>query len=67
MNRQSFSEHYLRHVALGEGCNCAESVLRTTGRTALTDESSGSFLRAFRVALTTVLNRSRRRRAKLSG
>lgn len=67
MNRQSFSEHYLRHVALGEGCNCAESVLRTTGRTTLADESSGGLLHAFRVALTTVLNRLRGKRAKFSG
>lgn len=29
---QSFGKHYLKHVALGEGCNCAESMLRTFDR-----------------------------------
>ena len=23
-----FEKYYLRHVAMGEGCNCAESVIR---------------------------------------
>lgn len=31
-HHDSFAEHYLKHVALGEGCNCAESVLRTIRR-----------------------------------
>lgn len=67
MNRHSFAEHYLKHVALGEGCNCAESILRTTGRTTLTEGGSGTMFRAFAACVAFAFDRARGRRSTIHG
>lgn len=66
MNRDSFAEHYLKHIAMGEGCNCAESVLRTTWRSTPADPGSGSVLRALADRLAYFCNRSRGQCSKSS-
>jgi len=42
----SFRDHYLKHIALGEGCNCAESVLRTFARSPQHGDNFQSIVRA---------------------
>lgn len=61
MKRGSFAEHYLKHVALGEGCNCAESVIRTTERSTLNGPTRSDIVsQTFYVCVAFVLNRFRR-------
>ena len=43
-----FAEHYLRHIALGEGCNCAESVLRNFAQAPHRGEQLADLLRALK-------------------
>ena len=51
----SFGEHYLKHIALGEGCNCAESVLRILAQSPRQGDSIESVRQALRTRLEHVL------------
>lgn len=57
--RDSFARRYLTHVALGEGCNCAESVIRTWEQGRLASNRPG--------ILAVVAGVVRRSRARFRG
>lgn len=56
-NSGSFGEHYLKHIALGEGCNCAESVLRTLAQSPRHDDGLEAVAQALKARFTDVLGR----------
>jgi hypothetical protein len=56
---RSFGEHYLKHIALGEGCNCAESVLRTLGQAPLHGDSLKSVTRVLKIRISDAVARMR--------
>ena len=60
MKRESFARHYLKHVALGEGCNCAESVIRTMERPTIA-RVPGPASRTFYSWVASVMDRFRKR------
>ena len=62
-NGDSFAEHYLKHVAVGEGCNCAESVLRSFSPSPINGDSLEAVGRALRTRLAGVLERLQMERA----
>lgn len=55
----SFGEHYLKHIALGEGCNCAESVLRTMGQAPHHGDSLKSVARVLKMRISGAVGRLR--------